>query len=78
VLDLAIQIANEVEAAHKKGIIHRDIRLGNIFVSSHGQAKILGFALAVIENSLYSTPLRALAQNPRTLFQATKSRLVST
>jgi hypothetical protein len=32
----------------------------------------------VIENSLYSTTLRALAHNPRTLFQATKSRLVST
>ena len=32
----------------------------------------------VIENSLYSTPLRALAQNSRTLFQATRSHLVST
>ena len=64
VLSFLVQAAQGLEAAHAKGIVHRDVKPENVFVTTDGRVKVLDFGLAKVAARLTSESGEATESSP--------------
>ena len=63
-LDIAVQTAEGLQAAHEKGIVHRDIKANNLMVTPQGQVKVMDFGLAQLADGSKLTKTQTMLGTP--------------